>query len=429
MSGMPYHFTTTWVNWPRRIDKTIPTRKSSNRNTQPNNRRRRGRKTTRRSQPSRRPQAQRPRRTRRRTQRGGPRYAHPFHSLGGEAQRFAVSLGAAHDENAKGAYRPDDSCKPSLKHACRSRVILTIPTSSKVILFVNPGMGSDQPAIFAISGTTASFNGVNATYNWTTQPAGLSYTTYSMPMLFSSSALATNGIDFRAGAFGIKCRYTGAALNRGGSALWYCDPDGGRTLMSQTQASTTKFSTWENNYLALQPQARYTNFNTNDTHEFVAYSALYASEWLETNMDAPANGLRVYSDRSWALKFGNNAATTEAYYNPNSVLILSNNTSANSLEFTIELVYHYEYHGGSVQGLHTPSPSDIQGCTHVLAAHEHANQSHSQDPDTHPLTHLCNSMSVVVSKQATKVAEGVLTKYATPNNIERLATGLGSMFL
>jgi hypothetical protein len=306
--------------------------------------------------------------------------------------------------------------------------VLSVPSSSSIVVFVNPSVGSDIPDLYYISGTNTNLNGANAFYTYATAPTGLNYGTTTLPAPYSASFLADNKIATRIVSFGARVRYTGATLNRGGTAIWLNDTSSlGEQVLSSVQSSGTKMwimiSNWQN-----YPQSRFVNFNNNDTHDFVITDPRDATFQISGG-DTNAN-TNPYSGDFWTNPFGADTGTDRP--NPPAVLVLQNNTSSSSLEFTIELIKHMEYHGGTAQHFHTPSPVAEEHGRMVKSAYIAAAQTHSSEPDKHVAHHTAD---VLGSIQRTLVGFGkdvamnAIHESLNPNNAAKLATGLAGMFL
>lgn len=339
------------------------------------------------------------------------------------AQKYMLACVHPHSEHARGAYIPNSEARASQKYTARSKVVLSIPTDSTAIVYINPSYTSDSPSLFVITGTTASFNNTNAYYTYTgAAPTGLTYTTYTMPMPYTAASLSGGYMNARGISFGARVRYTGSALNRGGTAVFVREVGNSQGVMNSTDATTAKLVNFFN-YWRGKPQARIVSFMKNDTHEFIVHNP--TGGW-------GGSGDEKYwaTDGAYNTPFGVNTGTS--YPNPESVLLLQNTTGSAALEFTIDLVLHAEYSGGQSVQLYTPSPPSVNDHAIVNNAIQHAQETHAQVPDKHPAEHTVDVLDTLTRSAkdfGNTLLNTAIREVVTPANAERLAVGLAGMFL
>lgn len=361
--------------------------------------------------------------------------------------KYLAASTMPHDMVSQMAYIPDISARPSLKASGRGRAVITIPASSKAMLFVQPTTCNDNGGIFTVSGTNTNFGNANALYQFVTAPPGLVYNRINFAGLpFALSALASGRISARCVSAGIKVKYTGNVLSRGGTAIW-CENTGfgGESLLTDAEATTLTLSLYEARIQGLL-QTRFCNFNENSEHEFVVNPPLNVepaptglsnitdrSGWVQYGPDTVATGYQTsWFGQTGAAKVFGNAANNWSSILGQNVLILNNSSAANPIEFTIEYVTHVEYSGGSVVPLQSPSPTAIEDVYKVHTALSASKHSHSTTPEMHPAAHT-QSVLMRMEGEARKVVhsgiEAAFRMISKPKNAERIATGMANLFL
>jgi len=341
------------------------------------------------------------------------------------AQKFFLALTHPHSESARGAHYPDQDARPSLKFTANSRKTFAVPPNSALICFVNPSISSDRPSLFFVSGSLADLAG--APYTTAAIPAGVTYQRLNVPYAYSSAGLDSGRIAARVVSLGLRVRYTGSVLNRGGSALWLNDVNGGEQILTLTEAVgaalATKIEDWTS-----YPQSRICSFNRNDQHEFTL-AASGPQYWQDSGPGVP-DAINPLSGAPFSTPFGLN--TTETFAGPPAVLVLRNNTGTQAIEFTIDIVGHIEYSGGTVMPLQTPSAVAHEDTIKVRNAYSSAQQTHAATPDKHPAPHTESVLSTIMESGKSLgsfLAKKAISEVSKPDNAERIALGMSSMFL
>lgn len=346
---------------------------------------------------------------------------------------FTVLTNPFH-EAARGGYIPDAAAQSSFKFGGKSRFVVSIPAGQKIMIFPMYAASSDAPCAFTIQGSANNFS--SGTYSWVTAPAGLTYSTItngSMP--FAQQTLYDNDVAYRLVNTGFKVRYTGTVLNRGGTAIWYEDLGNYQGIADATELASTPLNTLQSTKWATRPSTRYCSFNVGDEHEF--HSTPSMGSTTNTKGFSSYNGTFSAADSTWAatendytpVRFGSSTAGQNAPI-PRQVLILQNTTASGAIEFTIELVSHAEYAGGSVVAMQTPSPVHLQDHHTVKSTVLHAKATHGQDPDKHPSHHAHDILSNMLhtgTHLMGMAGHQALAYVSKPSNVARLGAALGAM--
>jgi hypothetical protein len=250
------------------------------------------------------------------------------------------------------------------------------------MVFIAPCVLSDAlyPSMVLSQGTTANMGLVSSVFssntaaNW---PAGITqrYATTATP--YNLSTLQTGQNKWRLLSAGVRIRYTGPQLYRGGLVKYYHDTQG--DLINSTSPSldltTLTFGTLADR---LDSHAGIIRHNLSDTPELQAVLpsiTTSSQQWASLPFYWPGNA--EFQNQ----RFG---GTTSAYVFGQPIAYLyGSNTTGQALHFDCELVEHWEIIGRNVDALNTPSSGNAELAnsmsTLVVAAHQHLahNPSHN----------------------------------------------------
>lgn len=361
------------------------------------------------------------------------------HIQSGHGVKYLMALSNPFHEMVRGVHVPDPSAQASFKTSGKGRVVVSIPASSQLMFFPQYSTASDTPFGLTISGTIASFAGASAVLSYPTAPVGLTYTVLTNAGLpFTQNTLYSGRVGFRQVVSGIKVRYTGTVLNRGGTAIWYEDPSHYQGIFTPVQATGTTLTAMSAIW-GVQPNARYTSFNSADEHEFIWSPQVGAAQQTGAFENLPQNQVFGTGDGGWVatengytpVRFGDTAAG-QVISIPREVLILRNSTATAAIEFTIEFITHAEFTGGTVTAMHTPSPVHVQDAVVVKNLIAQSKHTHAQSPDVHPSRHVSDLMGTFENLGRTVVNTATTAAFNAardPANVARLASMVGAFML
>lgn len=369
------------------------------------------------------------------------RSTHPFaratNRLSAAGQRNFIGHVMPFHPAARNAHTIDEHARPSWKLSGRARTVLTVGINGgRCFIFFNPIMASDKPSVFIMNMSAAAVNDSHSKFTGDAiAVAGLTYSVLNLQVPTTESNLNALSASYRYVAGGIKCRYSGPALQRGGNAIWYEDLSDGDSVLSTATANVAV-----NTVLATYPSQslRYVNYNSAMEHEFTLAPPvqLFNSRWQTPTDDTSVQGRHMYEDNDQGgghVDFGPQAARTATDVpTPTSVLVLQNNT-ASPLEYTLEFIVHCEFVDPQYAQLTTPSPPDPTSHSLIRAAVTSAKQQHADSPDAH-IAHvasqsLLSSLEAGASQVGSAAINSIASYVSKPGNIEMLATGLAGLLM
>lgn len=340
------------------------------------------------------------------------------------AQKYFAALTAPHLESVRGCYTPDMLARPSQKVTVRGKFTLTLPASSRGMFFINPSAANDRASMFGVTGATSAFpNG-----KFTGSGSGLNYgydTKLSTP--YSYTEMQDAGTSYRGTSFGLRARYTGPALSRGGTLTWLHDTtSSGHSILTDAERLTVTLDDLTTRVKA-DPRARICSFNKCDAHEFVVYETNSKAWWN------PATGADAYPFAGNTADNKLGLGNTEYWGMPEfPAILIIENPNTTSIEVTIDFILHMEFSGPKVIPYQTASPPALQDCHIVHTAVEQSNNTHAQVPDVHPAEHAEGVLGAMVA-QTSKFGGEVMRELGHiafgDHPAETLAKGLASLFL
>lgn len=319
--------------------------------------------------------------------------------------RYLAAMSHPFSEEARNAKSIDLAARNSFPVTAKTRLILSLASGARALLFPQLNCSSDTPTLLGYAGNPSTNLATTYYFSTAALTAGVTQINTLNPTFpFTQQTLYNNEVDYRKISKGIKVSFNGQKLNQGGSVVW-CESLNGINLLTGGEATTLSMNAFYTSILAL-PHTRYCSFNVDNEHEFQYSQAPYTSSPVWTNGDSQV----IYNntDTRWVANevgnfiqsFGSSAAGGTQYggYLPTAVLVI-NNTSAATAEYIIEIVDHAEFSGGNLSVLMTPSEPRIESHATIRNAISQAKATHSATPHTHPGDHLLNTLSKHVGKQ------------------------------
>jgi hypothetical protein len=273
--------------------------------------------------------------------------------------------------------------RPSQKFTGRGLLSVQIPANEDYMVMLAPCILSDNlyPSIVLTQGTSANMGLAASTFtsataaNW---PAGLTQRYAGTATPYNLSTLQTGQNTFRLLSAGIRVRYTGPQLYRGGLVKYFHDSRGDilNYPAPSSDLTTLTFGTLAER---LDGHNGIIRHNLSDSPEL---QAVFPSITTESQSWTGNQPYYWPGNREWQnQRFG---GTTSAYLMGQPIAYLyGSNTTGQALYFDCELVEHWEICGRNVDALNTPSAGNAELgnslSTLVVASHQHLahNPSHS----------------------------------------------------
>lgn len=336
---------------------------------------------------------------------------------------------------ARNTHTIDEHARPSWKISGRARTVLTVGINGgRCFIYFNPILASDKPSVFIMNMSAVAVNDAHSKFTGDAIPvAGLTYSVLNLQIPTTEANLSSLNASYRYVSGGVKCRYSGPALQRGGNAIWYEDLSDGDAVLSSATAAVAV-----NTVLASYPSQslRYVNYNSAMEHEFTLAPPvqLYNSRWQTPTDDTATIGRHMYEDNyegNGHVDFGPQAGRTATDVpTPTSVLVLQNNTSS-PLEYTLEFIVHGELVDPQYAQLTTPSPPCPTSHALIRSAVTQAKQVHADSPDAHIAHVASQSLMSSIEAGAASVGSAAINSIAAyvskPGTMEMLATGLAGL--
>lgn len=268
------------------------------------------------------------------------------------AARYACAVGAPFSSNAIGACFPSFPARPSRK--VHSRLTGVFKVGSQVgYIAIAPTACNDLASIYytetAYAGANLSVGATGVTVsNNTANPYGHS--------LFLPGNASADCISARIISVGLRIRYTGTELNKGGLIYGLVLPNHGN-LHSTTPVA---MSAWRE--CVRRPVSRaWTTIVASaidtDEGDYPDVSELYAINTTSSLNEAVIKALYPFSS-------GNSVTTTNANLGGIPMAFMITSTEGNSFEF--EVITHMEIIGSLVQNSVTPSHADAIGLSKII---------------------------------------------------------------
>jgi len=269
--------------------------------------------------------------------------------------KYANAIANPFAANAFGACIPVGNFRPSMKNHARAFFSVTIGANGLGYFAYSPCLANNTTSCFYTTGTYA---GTIALPGDTT---AVGVVTGQIPTLpFSSVQLietdspgSRNDVQGRIVSAGLKWRYTGTELNRGGTILAYSDPLH-QTLESVSYSTLSSFT-----------ESAMTAPDSNHASDYLTVFACNYRElnYPDTTVDTSStvdilSCVYPYSDQVGTISSANTGAPIAVVYFQGA----KDNT------YIVEVVIHSEYEGRLAQQMLTPNNSDEQGSYRVQAA-------------------------------------------------------------
>jgi len=320
----------------------------------------------------------------------------------------------------------------SFKCSARAKTVIPMIAGGNAWVLVTPTMAKDI-TFFSVQyeTTTGSISGQNLQL---ALQANTTLTSISMSGFpFTAAACSAGEYSARCSGVGIKVRYVGNQLNKGGQVKAWLDHSGyGIDIVAASNVfsviSTAMDSDPSTRVISLTEVAE-AEFNYSPAT--ISYGSgtgvsFGRGDWTNGNSNNTAQyTLDLYHSINQATLF--NAG---ARYVPQGILMIQA-PSAGGIQVEIDFVAHIEIHAPTLVALSTPSPGNALAADHVAHSVNHALQTHAQDPKTKPLEHGTNVMGALASAATTFVSQ--TAKLAMPGATsvasDAIVAGLSALLL
>jgi len=269
--------------------------------------------------------------------------------------KYARAVFNPFDPDAYGACLPMGNFRPSQKSHSKIFLSVTIGSAGVGYFLYAPCLANDATSIFTTAstytgttttGAATTGTGINAS-NFTTQPftAG--------QLLESDTPNVRNPVQGRIVSCGVRWRYTGTELNRGGTVLSYVDPLH-ETLEGQSYNNIGAYIE--------------SNFSTPGTNHMSESLSVFSCNFRECNYpDTTVDSSSTLDSLSCTYPYSDQVGTI---FNANVGAPIAGVffTGVPGNTFLFEIIQHCEYEGSLCQSMLTPNSSDPQGAELVQAA-------------------------------------------------------------
>lgn len=269
--------------------------------------------------------------------------------------KYAQALANPFSPHAYGACIPVGNFRPSMKNHCRHFTSVTIGSGGFGYFMYSPCLANNSTCLFT---TSSAYTGTASTPGNTSSVGVVNGTMSTLPfgrtqLIESDSGGVRSEVQGRIVSAGIKWRYTGTELNRGGTILAYSDP-----LHETVEGSSY-------NQLSGFAEAAMTAPNANHQADYLTVFGCNFRElnYPDTTIDSSVTAdtlscIYPYSDQNRTVTDSNTGAPIAVVWFQGEPL----NT------YQIEVIMHSEYEGTLAQQMLTPNNSDEQGSYRVQAA-------------------------------------------------------------
>jgi len=261
--------------------------------------------------------------------------------------------------------------RPSQKFSARGLVAYQIPNNNEFLMFIYPCIASNvqYPSLTLNYGTDNNMALATSTYTSSTAgntPLNITQIQGITSTPYTEATLTTGQNNWRLLSAGIRVRYTGPNLYRGGLFKYYHDTRG--DILNASELTTTTFS---------QIIQRL------DGHAGVIRHNLGDDPVIEFSLPSVTNESQEWTDDGTQLWPGNKEYTKQRIGGTTSGILAGQpigyiygmNTTGQSLYFDAELIEHWEIAGRNVDALNTPSTGNAELAnslsTLVVSAHQH----------------------------------------------------------
>jgi len=234
--------------------------------------------------------------------------------------------------------------KPSQKISVVAAVSVTMAAGHRGIFVVTPSIANDRVSLWGYTGTPGDLGlGTLATPG-----AGLSFVQLSSPSPYSISTLAGRDYQYRCANNGIKIRYQGTELNRGGRVYILTDTEFSMWRTGETPSATvpgwatTTVIGAIGNSCVTAPHVRKMNFS--QATEFTAgnHSRWFdEGTWITIPTAASTDGYSHFYEAS-AVSSLNALTTSGTLVIPGSCVFVVDNPATAQSAFEIEILENWE---------------------------------------------------------------------------------------
>lgn len=269
--------------------------------------------------------------------------------------KYANALANPFSASAFGACIPVGNFRPSMKNHTRHFTSTTIGAGGFGYFMYSPCLANNATCLWT---TSASYVGTASSPGNTSSVGVVLGQMSTLPFLRtqlveSDVTGARASVLGRIVSAGIKWRYTGTELNRGGTIVAYSDP-----LHESVEGLSY-------NQLSGYAEAAMTAPNANHTAD---YLTVFASNFRELNYpDTTPDSSATVDTLSCIYPYSDQLGTvTDASTGAPVCVVVFQGEVGNT--YQIEVIVHSEYEGTLAQGMLTPNNSDEQGTSRVQAA-------------------------------------------------------------
>lgn len=234
--------------------------------------------------------------------------------------------------------------RPSQKISVVAAVSITMAAGHRGIFVVTPSIANDRVSLWGYTGTAGDL-GVGTL---ATPGAGLSFVQLSTPSPYNVSTLAGRDYQYRCVNNGVKIRYQGTELNRGGRVYILTDTEFSLWRTGETPsgtvpgwASTTVIGAIGNSCTSA-PHVRKMNFS--QATEFIACNhSLYFDEgkWIAVPTSAATDSYSNFYECG-SMPTVNGITTSGTLVTPGSCVFVVDNPATAQSAFEIELLENWE---------------------------------------------------------------------------------------
>lgn len=261
--------------------------------------------------------------------------------------------------------------RPSQKLSARGLVAYQIPNGDEFLMFIYPCIASNlqYPSLSLCYGTAANMALATSTFTSSTAgnvPLNITQIHGATSTPYTQSTLSTGQNNWRLLSAGVRIRYTGPMLYRGGLFKYYHDTRG--DILQATDLNNTTFT---------QIIQRL------DGHSGVIRQNLADDPVVEFSMPSVTNEAQEWTDDGTQLWPANKEFTNQRMGGTTSTILAGQpigyiygiNTTGQSLYFDAEIIEHWEIAGRNVDSLNSPSTGNAELAnslsTLVVSAHQH----------------------------------------------------------
>ncbi len=313
----------------------------------------------------------------------------PSVNLSSAVAHYACAIGSPFSPEALSACVPTIPARPSQKVASRQIGTYTIGSAGTGFVAIAPTVVNYAVSIFS---TTAGYSSVSISCTpGTVTKSNITNNPYPIASFIAGGSSIDASIMGRIVSVGLRVRYIGTELNRGGMLMALVEPNHG-SIDSYSQTDLTAYRE-----CIRRPVTR--NWTTIVAAAIDFKEQIYpdTNEWLSITPNGP-NVAQLES--TYPFSNGSNLSGSPTTGAP-IMVILTTGTPGNTFEF--EVIHHLELIGKPVQSLATPSHSDQEGLSRMIEVKGIADlEAASNSKNTSYEQAFSSSMKSSLSSMATK---------------------------